>query len=79
VLREASRVFSQRHNGVNAFNIVGLSLEKTVGQRVNQCLPICWLTKSSIADSHAGGLHNQIALLLEIGERGDDTRTWLVK
>jgi hypothetical protein len=63
MLREARRVLGQRNHTVNAFDIVGLSLQEAVCERARQFFPIGRLTQATIADPHAGGLNNQVPLL----------------
>ena len=79
MLREAARVLGQRNDAVNAFDIVGLALQKAVGQCRNQSLPIGGLMQAPIAGPYAGGLNNQVALLFKIIERGDDSLARLSK
>ena len=72
-------MLGQCDDAVNALNIVDLSLQKTFCQRANQRLPIGRLMQTPIAEPYARGLNNQVALFLQIIERGNDSLTRLAE
>ncbi len=72
MLRQAAVVLGQRHDAPNAGDVVGFALEKTLGQTTSERLPIGRLLQAPIALPNTRGLNDQIALLFEVIQGGND-------